>query len=410
MAQLAMPWPACDKQSVSWATNPDQRNLAGRRPSKRDRELTQVDVEVPAFIADEPLPLSQNAALASEEAVRAIAALDGRASDLGGLSDLLARTETVASSKVEHIYADIQDIARASIGGEAGEQARRTVAASAAMRALVDSAAVGHITGEALLTAHDQLLTGDLLEGGFAGRYRMQQNWIGGSDFSPLDAAHIPPPPLMVQPLMDDMLRFVARDDISAIGQAAVAHGQFEAIHPFTDGNGRVGRALIGAVLRRRGISRSATVPIAAAMLADVDIYFEHLRSYRHGDAQGLVEYVARSAHTAAIASLASADRLAALPDEWRERVRPRRGSSAATLLNKLAIRPVLDASIATAATGSTLARTYDALDQLTEAGVLEEITGHSRNRVWLAVDIMDELGELEQRIGLRSKPSSKWQ
>src|SRR5690606_35049653 len=134
----------------------------------------------------------------------------------------------------------------------------------------------------------------------FAGRYRTQQNWIGGSDFSPLDAVHIPPPTALVQPLMDDLLSFAQRDDVSALAQAAIAHGQFEAIHPFTDGNGRVGRALISALLRRRGVARAATVPIAAAMLADVDTYFKHLRDYRSGDAQGLVTYVARSALTAA--------------------------------------------------------------------------------------------------------------
>src|SRR5690606_29038578 len=124
-------------------------------------------------------------------------------------------------------------------------------------------------------------------------------------------------------------------------------HGQFEAIHPFTDGNGRVGRALISALLRRRGVARAATVPIAAAMLADVDTYFKHLRDYRSGDAQGLVTYVARSALTAATASLESADRLASLPAEWHERVRPRRGSSAAKLLQRLGVSPVLDARIA---------------------------------------------------------------
>lgn len=398
-------WPTVATQTVPWMTNPDQRNTAGRRPSQRDRLLTAIDVEIPQRIAARSLPLSQEAARVAEEAAHSIALLEGCAVSLGGLSDLLVRSETVASSKVEHIYADVTDIARASIGAEAGEGARRTVAAAAAMLSLVHEG----VSRSAVLAAHAALMSGEPLEGEWAGRYREQQNWIGGSDFSPVGAIHIPPPPALVGELMDDLIAFARRADISAIAQSAVAHAQFEAIHPFTDGNGRVGRAIIGAILRGRGVTRSATVPIAAVMLADIDSYFERLTAYRAGDAQGMIIYLAQSARTASEAALVSADRLAALPAEWAEKVRPRKGSSAAKLLSALLETPILDADRATGITGAAASKTYDALDNLVEAGVLSELTGRQRNRIWLAEDVMDELAELEERIGRRVVPSARW-
>lgn len=106
--------------------------------------------------------------------------------------------------------------------------------------------------------------------------------------------------------------------DLDAFEQASIIHGQFETIHPFTDGNGRSGRALISATFRRRGVTQSATVPIAAAMLADTALYFDKLAAYQGGDIDTLVAYIA---HCTAIASRegeASVCALAAMPEQWR--------------------------------------------------------------------------------------------
>lgn len=309
--------------------------------------------------------------------------------------------------KIEHIYAEMDDIARATIGEAAGDKARRTVAAGLALTDLTDSCSGGTpLTEAAILSAHHQLLADDRLEGAWAGRYRHQQNWVGGSDLSPLGAVHIPPPQDLVPDLMADMIRFANRSDLSAVAQAAIVHAQFETIHPFTDGNGRIGRGLIGAILRRRGLTRAVTVPVAAAMLADVDRYFDQLGAYRVGDVDAMVAYVAGSAIAAAEASVESADRLAELPPRWTDTVKARRGSSARALVEGLLQNPILDIHRASAITGSTRIRTYEAIDRLQEAGVLDEITGAGRNRIWVAGEVMTELRALEERIGRRSRPS----
>jgi len=118
------------------------------------------------------------------------------------------------------------------------------------------------------------------------------------------------------------------------------------------------------------------------------------------------VIYLAESAITACEASAISAEHLAALPAQWRDQVRPRRGSATATLIEALTAAPILDIARAQAATGASRPRTYDALDRLHDAGVLDEITGAGRNRIWVASEVLTELQTLEERIGLRANPS----
>ena len=106
----------------------------------------------------------------------------------------------------------------------------------------------------------------------------------------PIGATFVGPRHELVPGAVDDLIAFTQRDDISALPQIAVAHAQFETIHPFTDGNGRTGRALVQALLRNKGLTRQVTVPVSAGLLAGTDAYFDALTSYRSGDAAPIVE------------------------------------------------------------------------------------------------------------------------
>jgi hypothetical protein len=104
-----------------------------------------------------------------------------------------------------------------------------------------------------------------------------------GGTHGPREAMFVPPHHSRVLAAIDDLLRFAQRDDIPALPQIALAHAQFGTIHPFTDGNGRTGRALIQAILRRKGLTRNVTVPVLAGLLTDTDSYFAALTAYREG-------------------------------------------------------------------------------------------------------------------------------
>ena len=345
--------------------------------------------------------------MALSDATAAIATLDAHAElDVGPLWAQLLRSESVASSKIERIHTKQAELAAALAGARASRAARDVAAHLHAIEELVQDAARGGVELTHILSAHRALLGADPVEGQYAGRLRDVQNWIGGSDEPPRAAEFVPPAPARVEPAMADLMRFVARDDLPAIAQAAIAHAQFETIHPFTDGNGRIGRALVHAILRRRGLTTRTMVPVAAALLADPDAYFESLMAYRlAGDVDHFVELFSSSAAVAAGESLVALRELIALPERWRADVAPRRGSVADTLLGVLVERPVLAIDDVVTLTGTTPRGAYDAIAKLEEHSVLREMTKRKRDRLWGAADVFVILDDLERRIGRRRKP-----
>ncbi len=194
----------------------------------------------------------------------------------------LLRTESAASSKIERVSASVKDYARALAGSRANASATSMVSASAALLRMVQrTGETGSILREDLLAVHRDLMATDPGEERYAGRLRDMQNWIGGSDYRPRGALFVPSPPELVPDLLADLLAWAKRDDVQVMVQAAIAHAQFESIHPFTDGNGRIGRMLISAVVRRRGITRNVVGPLASGLPAVREDYFAALTAYR---------------------------------------------------------------------------------------------------------------------------------
>ena len=276
------------------------------------------------------------------------------------------------------------------------------------------------ITVAAIREIHRALLA-DTADAGIAGRLRTSQNWIGGRHPSPRGAAFVPPPEDHVERLLDDLCRFCARDDLPPLVQAAIAHVQFETIHPFADGNGRVRARGAGADPRgarparphRRAPRRVPDpAPISLVLSARSDAYITGLSDYRAGrhlEWVGLfLDVVYRS--TVVAASLFSGVR--DLQEQWTELAgAPREGSAALTLIRRLPESPVIDLAAAAALTGASREATRRAIDRLEATGVLSELTGRGRLRRWEAVGlfaILDGLeGGLRQGVGGRRTSAS---
>ncbi|TQL66689.1 Fic family protein [Nocardioides albertanoniae] len=366
-----------------------------------DRRLAEVTVSIPAHISGISLSVPPGVAAECDEAIRAIASLDAtHGPQLRPLATMLLRAESIASSKIEHETASVEDYVRAVHGVRSNSSARSMVRATGALDRLVS----GPLDLDTMIDAHRRLMCDDPVDGPYAGRWRDMQNWIGGSDHSPRGAIYVPPPPDRVAGLMADLVVFAARDDIAVIPQAAIAHAQLEAIHPFTDGNGRIGRALAAAVVRRRGIARSVTVPVASALAARRSAYFRALNDFHAGDAEPIISVVATSSTVAAEESKVTAGRLAELPDDWRDRVKPSRGSAAESLLEKLAAEPVVTTEDVEDDLGLSVATTHRVIDRLRGAGIIRPLTQRTRNQVWGVGDILDELADLDVRIAARAR------
>ena len=393
-------WPPTRRQLRPW-------HQTVRGGTREDRTISEISVSFPPLIAALEVPLNSALATAVESAVREIAALDSSSGEvLDALGVLLLRTESVASSKIERVQASMKDYARALHGVKTNSAAVSMVAATKALTIMVDIVGQTHrIDLETVTQAHAALMADEPSERDYAGRLRNMQNWIGGSDHSPRGALYIPPPPDTVTNYVDDLLEFCNRDDLPALVQAGIAHAQFESIHPFTDGNGRIGRALINSILRRRGITTKVVVPLASALVAHRDRYFDLLTAYREGEPGPILSSFAASTRIAAQESRKTATRLGQVPSTWKAMAGPmRRDNAAGALLTQLLDRPILSAEDVRELLGTSTSASYAAIDRLHSAGILQPLTARKRNQVWGAILVLDELDDLGMRIA-RSAP-----
>jgi Fic family protein len=203
-----------------------------------------------------------------------------------------------------------------------------------------------------------------------AGELRERQNWIGGNAYNPGRAEFVPPPPERVKDLMNDLVAFMDRSDLSPVVQAAIAHAQFETIHPFGDGNGRVGRALIHAVLRRRGLAPRYVPPVSLVLAADAGAYVAGLKAFREEHAPDWILLFAQAIERAAAKASELATRLAELQERWRERAgRPRSHSSAEALIVELPAHPIVTVATAQAFLGRSKQAVNEAIAVLARKG-----------------------------------------
>ncbi|WP_336697843.1 Fic family protein [Curtobacterium sp. USHLN213] len=389
MPRTEHPWPSHTTVTLPWRSSV--------RGPRQDRETTSVVASVPPRIARLPWSPDADTAALLDRAATALVHLDEHHGDrLAVLGRVLDRTEAVATSRIEDEHATLDDLARAVVGVRANRSATAMVRAGGAIETLVSSAASGTITERALLAAHHRLLRDDPVDGRYAGRWRDVQNWIGGGA-TPRLARHVPPPAALVPELMDDLFAFLHRDDLHPIAQAAIAHAQFESIHPFTDGNGRIGRALVAAVLRRRGLARIVTVPVATALVAERDRYFWHLDRYRRGVVDEWVRDLAIAIGTVCDEATVTALLLdeAAVPRGSRWWPTRAHDAVARTLLDD----PVVTEDHLEQLLGDD-ARSIDTVtDDLCRAGVLRPVTERRRRRAWLAVAVADEVTAFTDRV-----------
>jgi Fic family protein len=267
----------------------------------------------------------------------------------------------------------------------------------------------GMITVEIVMEAHRRLLAGTrLAEHG--GRSRSVQNWIGGSDYNPCSAAFVPPPHELVDALLADLAAFCNDDSLPAVAQAAIAHAQFETIHPFVDGNGRTGRALIHLVLRRRGLAPRVLPPVSLILATWPGDYLAGLMGTRYEGAPdseqahaGLNRWIALFAgacRRAAVDAGRFEGQVRALQDSWRERLGPVRRESAADLLVRaLPGAPLVTVSAASELIGRSFQATNQAIERFVGAGILAQVTSGSRNRAFEASELIEGFTALERQL-----------
>jgi Fic family protein len=250
---------------------------------------------------------------------------DAMPEDHAALARLLLRAEGVASSFIEGVTAPVVDIVLAEADDSAEPSAAAWVAANlAAVTDAIEEAHAGGLTVESLCRWHRTLMTGSPTPAQHVGALRTEQGWIGGT--SPFDAHLVTPPPDLVPPLLEDLIAYVNRDDVDPVAQAAIAHAQFEIVHPFADGNGRIGRVLVAWILVRR-LSLVTPPPVSTRIAADTGGYASGLVLFRIGDHNAWVRWFAEAVSGAGRAQQELVASVAQLQRAWRERLGARDGA-----------------------------------------------------------------------------------
>jgi Fic family protein len=391
----AASWPAAGYESYEWKGTSDAFQTSSYLSGMTGQTYQAF---VPALIARSSYLPSPGVAALAEEAAQEISRFDERyAANLRPFGTLLLRSESSASSQIENLTASARSLGEAELGVEDRLNATMVVRNVRAMEAAL--AATDHLDSESILDVHRALMEGTR-DAGVAGRWRDEQVWIGTSTASPIGAEFVPPHNTRVPELMVDAMDYARRTDLPAVVQAAIAHAQFETIHPFTDGNGRTGRALLHAMLKRRGVASHVTVPVSAGLLADVKAYHEALTAYRSGDPEPIITVTAEASFRATDNGTRLVNDVVAITEGWASRVTARSDSAVWPVLDLLARQPVVNAEVLETKLGLDYRRQKRALDALEEAGIVVGVNKFKKGRFWRAPELLEALDAFAERAG----------
>jgi Fic family protein len=396
----SLPGTAIGHEKLTWSAPTEAGyGLADLRAAQR--QAGEYDAAIPAAIANLDVDLPANVLANADEASREVARFDAELGhEIAPFASVLLRSESAASSNIENLTASARAIAETeALGGDGHRNATLIVANTEAMKAAI--ALADEVDERAILAMHDALMHASHPD--MAGRWRTEQVWIGGGAFGPRGADFIAPHHARVEAAIADLLAFARRVDVPTLAQIAIAHAQFETIHPFTDGNGRTGRALVQAMLRNKRLTRQITVPVSAGLLSNTDAYFQALGAYRDGDTAPIVEQLSSATILAVVNGRHLVGDLRSIREQWNSQITARRDSAVHRVADLLVRQPVFNALTLQRELGITTGNARRYVDPLVEAGVIVEFTDRTRNRAWRAPEILSALDAFAERAGKRN-------
>lgn len=409
-----------DVDPSSWAVRWEKRpwgveaskEVAAQGLSRRQRMAARgpYRAAAPATIAHLPVHTSADVAAAAEDALQEITRFDaelahglshlGAAADgeLAPLSAVLLRTESASSSQIENVTAGATALALAALQEKTGTHAMLVAANVNAMQRAADLS--DDLTLDSVLAVHRTLLHGaDYAE---PGSWRSGQVWIGANAPTPHRASFVPPHSDRVLGCLQDLIDFCHRTDVPVLQHVALAHAQFETIHPFADGNGRTGRVLVHTMLHRAGVTRRLTVPVSAGLLQDTESYFGALTAYRDGEIAPIIVRFTEAAFSGVGHGRALVSDLQSITHGWLDVVTARRHATVWRVLPILAGQPAVTVPYLQRRLNVSQPAAQHAIDQLLEADILTPASAGRRNRVWVAQEIVEALDAFGARARRR--------
>jgi Fic family protein len=394
-------WPAIGLEPQIWEPRLPMWGVQSRRDQAAIGATYQS--AVPAAIAELEFAPRRAVSAAAEDASTAIVRFDA---ELGGeiapFSSVLLRTESVASSQIENLSASARSIAMAELGDCSKDNASLIATNTRAMRAAVDLA--DNLDVDAVLKMHEALLRDH--DPDIAGKFRTEAVWIGRRGASPIGADYVAPDHRRLQDAMDDLMAYINRTDIPVLERVAIAHAQFETLHPFPDGNGRTGRALMHSMLRAKGLTRNVTVPVSSGLLAEVDSYYQSLTDYRAGNPEPIITVTADAAFRAINNAQQLVHDLLDLRANWKAAVKARSDSAVWRVMDLLLRQPIINTKVLQYELGIASKHADRHMTVLKDAGIVSSFTAYQRGIHWKADDVLGSLDDFARRSGRRANPT----
>lgn len=397
MERKANQWPPISRETQQWMRDPDELALLPK--SARRRMLPTYEASIPHLIANRDVILSPQLTARVSDLLVSIARFDGEQMQRGyDLPALLLRSESSASSQIEHLTSSVRNVALAELADESPQNARLVAGNVAAMRKAL--ASQDEITVDSIRDVHRILInwSGE----SFGGELRREQVWVGGTPYSPHGAHYVPPTWQRVPEYLDDIVAFISREDVDPIVQAAVAHAQFETVHPFIDGNGRTGRVLLHKILRRSGVLLHVTLPLSAGLLHNVDAYMKSLEAYQEGNPIAVVEQLVDALEFSLMVGRLVARNLDGVFAGWRGLMTERANSSIHRLPLVLAEQPVVTVPYVAEKMGITTRAAQNLVSRACEYEILRPLGNRRRGMFYQADELIDVLEEASSLPSIR--------
>lgn len=407
MEPTSSQWPPLTFEELPWYRDLDELRLLSK--TARQKIGSTYRAAIPFTIAERSLVMPPQLAARMEEIAGLLSRFDEMQQQRGyDLPALLLRSESAASSQIENLTSSPRNIALAELTNDAPHNAQVIAGNIAAMREALSGN--GELSIEAILAIHKVLI--DRAGQSFGGELRDEQVWIGGSAYSPHGAIYVPPHASRVRGYLEDIITFARRDDVGTIAKAALVHAQFETVHPFIDGNGRTGRTLLHRILKQEGVLGSATLPVSAGLLHNIDRYLESITRYQEGDPLSVIEELLDALELA----LALGEMVAHLVDEvlanWGDRITERAGSSMHRLPALLIQHPVVNVSFLAEKLEISPRAAQNLVARACEYNMLRAFGNKRRGTFYQADDIIDILEQASSVQGVRrlvaGRPRSK--
>lgn len=368
---------------------------------------------MPNMLSELNFYLEESCAKAVNIAEKELAILESNSHliDTEPLARLLLRSEAISSSRIEGLempaskLLEYEELKRLGVNKRLDSTEAQVIGNLNAITETIEDLAFKPITTNGICKIHRVLFEGTNKEN-IGGIIRTEQNWIGGNKVNPVGAAYVPPEPSVVPKLLDDLVSFANTSELPSVAIAAIAHAQFETIHPFADGNGRIGRALIHLILRRESCSRVTIPPISLILSTDHDRYANNLNLFRSDENNKIistinewVEYFANAFSQSCRKAKEFEGILNKIKMSWVEKTNFRKGSAGEQIIAILPGTPVISIGSAQKLINKSYPAALNAVRQLENAGILHQNAKNRKSGIYVANDILDAFNNYERSL-----------